>query len=95
MAWTGLGSGHTAYLAVTAWASGCNCGHWARWRRWSAAGWSTCDPPKQRALFGLLLSRVDRPVSVDALLEEFSGRGTHRRRRRRHYRPMSPTCGGS
>ena len=27
-------------------------------------------PPKQRALFGLLLSRVDRPVSVDALLEE-------------------------
>ena len=71
MAWTGLGSGHTAYLAVTAWASGCNCGHWARWRRWSAAGWSTCDPPKQRALFGLLLSRVDRPVSVDALLEEF------------------------
>jgi DNA-binding SARP family transcriptional activator len=27
-------------------------------------------PPKQRSLFGLLLSRVDRPVSVDALLEE-------------------------
>ncbi|MGH3591267.1 MAG: BTAD domain-containing putative transcriptional regulator, partial [Pseudonocardiaceae bacterium] len=27
-------------------------------------------PPKQRALFGLLLSRVDRPVSVDALLEQ-------------------------
>lgn len=27
-------------------------------------------PPKQRALFGLLLSRVDRPVAVDALLEE-------------------------
>ncbi|MGH3752791.1 MAG: BTAD domain-containing putative transcriptional regulator [Pseudonocardiaceae bacterium] len=27
-------------------------------------------PPKQRALFGLLLSRVGRPVAVDVLLEE-------------------------
>lgn len=27
-------------------------------------------PPRQRALFGLLLSRVDRPVALDALIEE-------------------------
>jgi hypothetical protein len=27
-------------------------------------------PPKQRALFGLLVSRVGRPVAVDVLLEE-------------------------
>ncbi len=27
-------------------------------------------PPKQRALFALLLSRVDRPVAVDTLIEE-------------------------
>jgi DNA-binding SARP family transcriptional activator len=27
-------------------------------------------PPTQRALFGLLLSRVDRPVALDALVEE-------------------------
>jgi DNA-binding SARP family transcriptional activator len=27
-------------------------------------------PPRQRALFGLLLSRVDRPVAVDTLIEE-------------------------
>jgi DNA-binding SARP family transcriptional activator len=27
-------------------------------------------PPRQRALFGLLLSRVDRPVAVDAVIEE-------------------------
>src|SRR5262245_32589702 len=27
-------------------------------------------PPRQRALFGLLLSRVDRPVAVDAVVEE-------------------------
>lgn len=27
-------------------------------------------PPRQRALFGLLLSRVDRPVAVDAVIED-------------------------
>jgi DNA-binding SARP family transcriptional activator len=27
-------------------------------------------PPRQRALFGLLLSRVDRPVAVDTVIEE-------------------------
>jgi DNA-binding SARP family transcriptional activator len=27
-------------------------------------------PPKQRALFALLVSRVGRPVAVDALVEE-------------------------
>ena len=27
-------------------------------------------PPKQRAVFALLVSRVDRPVGVDVLLEE-------------------------
>ncbi|MBV8994406.1 MAG: winged helix-turn-helix domain-containing protein [Pseudonocardiales bacterium] len=27
-------------------------------------------PPRQRALFGLLLSRVDRPVAVDTLIED-------------------------
>jgi DNA-binding SARP family transcriptional activator len=27
-------------------------------------------PPTQRALFGLLLSRVDRPVAVDVLIEQ-------------------------
>lgn len=27
-------------------------------------------PPRQRALFGLLLSRVDRPVALDAVIED-------------------------